>query len=127
MDIRGTRVLVVDDNRDSAETVALLLELAGHQTRMAHDGQEALDMATTFRPDVVLLDIGLPKMSGYDVCRRLREQPWSSDALIIAMTGWGQTDDLRRSAHAGFDHHCVKPVDHDALTALILQARPLRE
>ena len=123
----GRRILVVDDNRDSAETLALLLELDGHRTRLAHDGQEALDMATTFRPDVVLLDIGLPKMSGYDVCRRLREQPWSSDALIIAMTGWGQADDLRRSAHAGFDHHCVKPVDHDALTALILQARPLRE
>ncbi len=118
------RILVVDDNLDSAQTMALLLELDGHQTLTAHDGPEALDKASAFRPEVVLLDIGLPHLSGYEVCRRLRQQPWGSDALIIAMTGWGQADDLRKSAHAGFDNHCVKPVDHDALTALIQQARP---
>jgi PAS domain S-box-containing protein len=123
----GRRVLVVDDNQDSAESIALLLQFDGHQTRTAHDGPQALDMASSFRPDVILLDIGLPNLGGYEVCRRLRQQPWTSNALIIAMTGWGQADDLRKSAHAGFDKHCVKPVDHDALTALILQDRPVQD
>lgn len=121
------RVLVVDDNRDSAESMALLLELEGHQTLTARDGLEALDKAATFQPDVILLDIGLPNLDGFEVCRRLREQPWTRNALIIAMTGWGQADDLRKAAHAGFDHHCVKPVDHDALKILLMQGGTARE
>ena len=124
--VAARRILVVDDNRDSALSMALLLELDGHQVLTAHDGPEALKEALTFRPEVVLLDVGLPQLDGYEVCQRLRQRPETRNALIIALTGWGQADDLRKSAEAGFDSHCLKPVDQDTLTALILQGRPSR-
>jgi CheY-like chemotaxis protein len=113
------RILVVDDNRDAATTLAMLLKMAGNVTRTAHDGLEAVEAAATFRPDVVLLDIGLPKLNGYDVCRRIREQPWGKDMVLVALTGWGQEEDHRMSKEAGFNHHMVKPVDYNDLMSVL--------
>jgi PAS domain S-box-containing protein len=109
------RILIVDDSEDGAGSLAMLLELAGHQTHQAHDGVSALEAAGRIRPDVVLLDIGLPRMSGYEVCRRIRKEPWGQDVVLVALTGWGQEEDRQQSRDAGFDAHMVKPVDHDAL------------
>jgi signal transduction histidine kinase len=117
------RILVVDDNQDGAESLAALLALDGHEILMSHDGLDAVAKAQAFRPDVILLDIGLPKLDGYDVCRRIREQPWSQDTVVIAMTGWGQTADRQKSRKAGFDNHCVKPVDQAVLVNLITRPR----
>jgi len=119
----GRRVLVVDDNQDAADTLALLLELMGHESRTAHDGLAALDAAEAFRPQVVLLDIGLPKMNGYDVCRKLREQPWGREAFLVALTGWGQVEDQRKASEAGFDRHLVKPVEESVLQKLLEERR----
>lgn len=105
------RVLIVDDNRDAASSLSMLLKIAGNQTSLAYDGQEALEMAEKSLPEVVLLDIGLPKLSGYDVCRRIREQPWGKNMVLVALTGWAQEEDRRQSQEAGFDHHMVKPVE----------------
>ena len=113
------RILVVDDNQDSADSLAMLMELHGHDVSIAHDGQSALDSAEQHRPDVVLLDIGLPVLNGHDVCRRIRQQPWGQAMVLIALTGWGQDEDRRRSQEAGFDGHLVKPVDHARLLALL--------
>ena len=113
------RILVVDDNHDSAETLSLLLQMLGNDVSVAHDGEEALRMALELRPDVILLDIGLPKLNGYDVARRIRQEPWGATPLLVAITGWGQTEDMELSHEAGFDRHVVKPVDPDALLALI--------
>jgi CheY-like chemotaxis protein len=119
----GRRVLVVDDNQDAADTLALLLELMGHQTRTAHDGLAALDAAAAFEPEVVLLDIGLPKMNGYDVCREMRRQPWGQRAFLVALTGWGQAEDQRKASEAGFDRHLVKPVEESVLQKLLDERR----
>ena len=113
------RVLVVDDNRDSAESLSLLLELAGHELYRAHDGAEAIAVAERQRPDAIVLDIGLPGINGYEACRRIREARPDYDPLIIALSGWGQEHDRRRSSEAGFDAHLVKPVDLDALGRLL--------
>ena len=113
------RMLVVDDNVDSAESLTMLLEVSGHETHTAHDGLEAVAAAERFRPEVVLLDIGLPSLNGYDAARRIREQPWGKDMVLIALTGWGQEADRRKSKDAGFDQHMVKPVDLDALMRLL--------
>ncbi len=118
------RILVVDDNRDAAASLVMMLSLLGHDTRTAHDGLEALDLAEAFRPDVILLDIGLPKLNGYDVCRRIRQNPWGQGMIIIAATGWGQDEDRKRSHQAGFNHHMVKPVDPVALDQILATARP---
>ena len=112
-------ILVVDDNRDSADSLAMLLEITGNKTYLAHDGVEAIEAIEKHRPQVVLLDIGLPKMDGHEVCRRVRKQPWGKDILVIALTGWGQDDDRRKSEEAGFNGHLVKPVDYDQLLALL--------
>jgi CheY-like chemotaxis protein len=116
---RRRRVLIVDDNPDGAESLAMLLELHGHETHKAHDGRDAIEAAERLRPDAVLLDIGLPNLDGYEVCRRLRGEPWGRNLLLIALTGWGQQEDRERSREAGFNNHLVKPVDHDALLALL--------
>jgi CheY-like chemotaxis protein/anti-sigma regulatory factor (Ser/Thr protein kinase) len=108
--IEPQRILVADDNRDAAEALSLQLQLAGHDVRTAHDGVEALDLAKTFDPDIVLLDLGMPKMDGYEVARRLRVQPGSRRVTLIALTGWGQQQDRDRTTDAGFDAHLVKPV-----------------
>jgi PAS domain S-box-containing protein len=115
----GVRVLVVDDNVDSAESMALLLSLDGHDVRTAFDGPGALAVAAEFRPEAVLLDIGLPGMDGYEVAKQMRGLPGLQKALMIAVTGYGQADDRARSKAAGFDHHLVKPVDPEILSALL--------
>jgi CheY-like chemotaxis protein len=97
----------------------MLLEITGNQTYLAHDGVEALESIENYHPEVVLLDIGLPKLDGHEVCRRVREQPWGKDIRIIALTGWGQEEDRRKSEEAGFNGHLVKPVDYDKLLALL--------
>jgi len=115
------RVLVVDDNADSAAGLAILLEMTGNEVRTAHDGVEALGAADRFRPDVVLLDIGMPKMDGYEVARTIRRQPWAERTVLIAVTGWGEASDRLRSGEAGFDHHLVKPVDIGGLMELLAE------
>ncbi len=117
------RVLVVDDNRDVADSLAQVLSLLGNEVRTANDGEAGIEAAEAFRPDVVLLDIGMPKLNGYDACRRIRAQAWGRDIVLIAMTGWGQDEDKRRSLDAGFNAHLVKPVDNDLLQTLM--ARPV--
>jgi CheY-like chemotaxis protein len=118
----GRRILVADDNRDSAESLGMLLELAGHRVRLAYDGQEALDAAGEFLPEVLLLDIGLPRMNGYQVAARLRQDPRHDGMLLVAVTGYGTESDRDRGRAAGFDHHLVKPVDPVALQNLIAGA-----
>ena len=120
------RVLVVEDNIDGAATLAELLRDAGHGVEVAHDGIEGMVLAGKFRPDVLLLDIGLPKIDGYEVCRLVRRQPWGKAISIVAMTGWGQEADRRKSKVAGFDAHLVKPVDFAALNS-VLKRRPAAE
>jgi CheY-like chemotaxis protein len=116
------RVLVVDDNVDSATSLTMLLQTMGFEAESAHDGVEALEAVERLAPDTVLLDIGLPRLNGYEVARRLRERGGRRE-LLIALTGWGQVEDRERSRAAGFDHHLVKPVDLEQL-ARILQAPP---
>ena len=118
------RVLVVDDNVDAARSLEMMLGLMGHDVRTSHDGPEALAQARAFRPELVLLDIGLPSMSGYDVCRALRAEPWGDEAVLVALTGWGQEEDRRRSDEAGFDDHVVKPVSAERLADLLQRVRP---
>jgi PAS domain S-box-containing protein len=113
------RVLAVDDNVDAADSLAMLLRLAGHEVRVAYDGPTALLIAQTFQPQVIFLDIGMPCMDGYDVARRLREDPELKPAVLVAMTGWGQEEDRRRSLQAGFDHHLVKPVEMEELEQVL--------
>ena len=116
-----SRILVVDDNTDAADSMAMLLRLSGNDVRTAHDGIEALEVAAEFLPDVVLLDIGLPRMNGFDAARRIREAR-GAEVMLIAVTGWGKDEDRRRSAEAGFDHHLTKPVDFDAIDRLLANA-----
>jgi CheY-like chemotaxis protein len=118
----STRVLVVDDNRDSADTMAALLRAKGHEVRVAYDGVEGAGAATAFKPDVLLLDIGLPKLNGLDLAREIRGK-LGHDVLLIAITGMGQDEDRRRSMEAGFDHHFTKPVDLAELDRLLAQPR----
>jgi PAS domain S-box-containing protein len=113
------RVLVVDDNRDSADSLARILALAGHSVHTAYNGEQALQVATEMRPDVVLLDLGMPRVDGYEACRRIRGEPWGREVFIIAVTGWGQEADRHRSAEAGFDVHLVKPVSPAKLRKLV--------
>lgn len=112
---RSLRVLVVDDNVHAAQSLAVVLQLWGHDVSMAHDGPSALDLAPSYQPEVVLLDIGLPEMDGFRVARRLREHPSLEKIAIIAMTGYAAEEDRRRSTEAGFDRHLVKPLDLDGL------------
>jgi signal transduction histidine kinase len=119
------RILVVDDNQDSACSMTLLLELQGHQVQVAHAGQAALQLAAQSNPDVILLDIGMPGMNGYEVAKHLRSQPAFADTLLIAVTGYGRASDVKQTESAGFDHHLVKPIDYDKLQSL-LEARSSR-
>jgi CheY-like chemotaxis protein len=113
------RILIVDDNRDAADSLVMLLRIMGNDTRTAYDGQEGVAVAEEFRPDAMLLDIGLPKLNGYEACRRIREQSWGKKVFLIAVTGWGQEEDRRRSHEAGFNEHMVKPVDPQDLMKLL--------
>jgi two-component system CheB/CheR fusion protein len=120
-------VLVVDDNVDAAESLALWLRLQGHEVWVAHEGASALEMAQRFHPQVVLLDIGMPGMNGYEVAQRLRQQPDLVPLQLVAMTGYGQDEDRRRAREAGFDHHLVKPVDPQAVQSLVAAGPPSGE
>jgi CheY-like chemotaxis protein len=113
------RILVVDDNRDAAESLAMLLELQGHDVAVAHDGHEAIAKAETETPEVVFLDIGMPRLNGYETARRMRERPWGRRMTLVALTGWGQDEDRQRTAEAGFEHHLTKPVEIDSLMRLL--------
>jgi CheY-like chemotaxis protein len=113
------RILIVDDNRDGADSLGMLLRIMGNDIRTAYDGQEGVDVAGEFQPEVILFDIGMPKLNGYEACRSIREQSWGKGVVLIAVTGWGQDDDRRRSHEAGFDHHMVKPVDPKALMEML--------
>ncbi len=115
------RILVVDDNQDAAASLALLLRLSGDEVEVAHDGLEAVGMAARFLPAIVLLDIGMPNLNGYNAARRIREQPWGRRMALIALTGWGQEEDRRRTREAGFNAHLTKPVDHAELMALLAE------
>ena len=119
----GHRLLVVDDNRDAADSLAMLLQLQGHEVRVAHSGPAALEMTKGYAPDVVFLDIGMPGMDGYEVARRLRQQPGLEKVVLAALTGWGQQEDRRRTADAGFDHHLVKPPDPKAMEGVLAQSK----
>ena len=120
------RVLVADDNRDAADSLAMLLEMNGHQVIRAYDGRSAVELAARHRPEVLLLDIGMPELDGYEVARRIRELPWGADAMLIALTGWGHEQDERRAHAAGFDAHVVKPAKKDVLNQL-LSGMPVRK
>ena len=118
-DLPPCRILVVDDNEDAAEALALILRLSGHDVRTAHDGLEALDVAPAFLPQVVMLDLGMPNLNGYETAARIRAQPWGREIPLVALTGWGQPSDRQRTVAAGFNAHLVKPVDRrDVLTAI---------
>ncbi len=113
------RVLVVDDNVDAASSLAMVLKLMGNEVRTAHDGLEGVAAAREFRPDVILLDIGMPRLNGYEACRRIRQEPWGKNVVLVALTGWGQEEDKRKAQEAGFDRHMVKPVEPAALAKLL--------
>jgi PAS domain S-box-containing protein len=113
------RILVADDNRDAAESMGMLLRLMGNEVRTVYDGLDAVEEAEEFRPDVILLDIGMPRLNGYDAARQIRGQRWSAGTMLVALTGWGQIEDKRRAAEAGFDRHFTKPLDPAELQKLI--------
>ena len=117
---------MVDDNPDSANSLAELLRITGNETHIAADGVEAVEAAGRLLPDVVLLDIGLPRLNGYDACRRIRAENWGKSLVMVALTGWGQEEDRARSREAGFDGHLVKPVDYRALMELLAALMPQR-
>jgi PAS domain S-box-containing protein len=117
------RILVVDDNVDSAHSLAMMLDLMGNEVRTAHDGLEAVAAAAAYQPDLILLDLGMPGLNGYEACRRIREHSWGKGILIAAVTGWGLEEDRRLSREVGFDHHLVKPVGHDAVEKLLVELR----
>ena len=119
------RILLVDDDPDSSEPLSLLLQSKGHQTRIATDGAEAISVADEFKPNCVLLDLGLPRMDGYEVARRLRERPYGGDVVLVALTGWAGRDIRTKAAEAGFDYHIVKPVNWDEVEKIVRSvARP---
>lgn len=115
----GYRLLVVDDNRDAADSLAMLLRLQGHEVRVAYSGMAALEITKTYSPDMVFLDIGMPTMDGYEVARRLRQTPGLEKVVLAALTGWGQQEDRRRTAEAGFDYYFVKPPEPQALEGVL--------
>ena len=122
--VRRVRVLIVDDNIDSADTLTEMLRASGHDVDTAYDGAAGLAAVDSHQPDVVLLDIGLPKVNGYDVARKIRQSDPQRRIVLVAVTGWGQDEDRRRSQHAGFDHHLVKPVDPASLDRIFALITP---
>lgn len=113
------RLLIVDDMKDSAESLATLLRLRGYEAHTAYDGEQAILLAESLRPDIILLDLGMPRLNGYDTCGRIRAQPWGSEIQLVALTGFGQDDVRQRLGTSGFDHHLIKPVELQTLIALI--------
>lgn len=123
---KALRILVVDDNRDNAESLGMILEMLGHETTLAFNGLEAVSKAQEFQPDVILLDIGLPGLNGYEACRRIRDQAGSRPLTILAQTGWGQEEDRQRTRDAGFDEHLIKPIDPGHLRRILAQVAQRR-
>jgi CheY-like chemotaxis protein len=119
------RIMVVDDNQNAAEVMGMLLKALGNDVRTVFSGLEAIEVAERFRPDLILLDIGMPKMNGYETARRLRDQPWGKEIVLAALTGWGQEEDKRRTREAGFNHHFVKPVDMNVLQRFLAECEPV--
>jgi PAS domain S-box-containing protein len=119
----GLSIVIADDNRDSAESLKMLLEMDGHSVRTAHDGEQALELVSSVRPRVALLDIGMPRLNGYEVAAKIREQSWGASITLVAFTGWGQSQDRQRALDAGFDHHLTKPVDHESVLSLLRLAQ----
>jgi PAS domain S-box-containing protein len=115
------RILVVDDNKTTAAMLGMLLKFLGHEVRTAHDGEAGLAAAAEYQPDLVVMDLGMPVMDGYEACRRIRAESWGGDLFLVALTGWGSVDDQRKTRDAGFDRHLVKPVDADALSKIIAE------
>lgn len=118
-EVRTRRVLVADDNEDAGESLAMLLRLDGHEVQVTNNGTDAVALFDQTQPDVVILDIGMPGLSGYEVAGRIRERDAGKEAMLIAVTGWGQQADKARASEAGFDHHFTKPVEPEALSALL--------
>jgi CheY-like chemotaxis protein len=113
------RILVVDDSEVQAKSLGMLLEMMGHQVRVAYNGLTALEISAEFVPDVALIDVGLPGMDGYELARRIREHPELQHTMLIAQTGWGREEDRENSREAGFDHHLSKPIDHKLLEKIL--------
>jgi DNA-binding response OmpR family regulator len=125
---RGSRrVLVVDDHRDSADSLAMLLKAMGHEVDRAYDGEQGIELASKVLPELILLDIGMPRMDGFETCRRIKAEAWGEHTVVVALTGWGQDEDRRKSRAAGFDHHLVKPVEIGDLVALMSTLDARRE
>ena len=124
VDLSKRRILVVDDNRDSADTLTALLRIKGNDVRIARDGLEAVEIAAEFVPEIILMDVGMPKLNGYEATRHIRQMPWGKDVFIVALSGWGQTGDVRQSAEAGCSAHVVKPADFAALEQLLVNRKP---
>jgi CheY-like chemotaxis protein len=120
----GLRILLADDNRDAVDSLALVLKMGGYEVHATHSGPEALEAGALVQPDVFILDIGMPQISGYELASRIRGESWGRTALLIALTGWGQQEDKERSRDAGFDHHLTKPVDPDQLERLLRELAP---
>jgi CheY-like chemotaxis protein len=116
----------VDDNTDALESLSSLVTLLGNEVRKARDGLEAVQMAEAFRPDIVLMDLGMPNLNGYEAARRIRQEAWGREIALVATTGWGQDDDRRRTTEAGFDRHLVKPIEVAALREILAAPAPLR-
>ena len=110
---------MVDNNVNAADSLGYLVEVSGHEVRIASDGEAGVAVARQFQPDMVLMDVGMPKLNGYEAASRIRQQPWGRAMMLVALTGWGQADDRRKSANAGFNHHLVKPIDMDDLIKLV--------
>jgi len=119
----GLRILVVDDMHDNADSCSMLLQMDGHEVRTAYSGREALAIAAKFHPQIMLLDIVMPEMTGYEVARKVRAAAWGKKIMLVAVTGWGQVEDRRKALDAGFDHHFAKPIGMDVLKPLIAQCR----
>jgi CheY-like chemotaxis protein len=121
------RILVADDVSDAASSLAMLCEMYGAEVRLALDGIETVDVAASFRPDVILMDISMPKLDGYSAARAIRREPWGQGMILIAMTGWGRPSDLQAARDAGFDGHLLKPVEPEALLLQIAKLRDARK
>jgi len=113
------KVLVADDNRDAAMSLGMILEISNHEVLVAHDGEEALKIARSALPEALILDIGMPGITGDQVARAIRREAWGANVLMVAVTGWGQAEDKQRASAAGFDHHLTKPVDVDCMEKLL--------
>src|SRR5690606_39135714 len=116
---RKRRILVADDNADAAASLALLLEMQGHETRTAADGRQAVELASTFQPDIIFMDVGMPQLDGLEATRQIRAQPWGKSMLIVALTGWGQAEDRNQTRQVGMDLHLVKPISLEGIAAVL--------